>query len=80
MEIPCKITAKISRTVINLLLIGKYIQLMKELYTEAKEEEVLGSYLHAEAIGVDLPIPLPMRLCRKGEKKLSDVQMKDRNF
>ena len=59
MEIPSKITAKISGTDINLLLMEKFIQFVKELYTEPKDKEILGSYLHAEATGVDLPVPLP---------------------
>ena len=82
MEIPSKITAKISGTVVNLLLMEKYIQLVKELYTEPKDEEILCSYLHAEATGVDLPIPLPRNVpVPKRRKKSSDVQTKDiRNF
>ena len=82
MKTPCKITAKISRTVINLLLMEKYIQLVKELYTEPKSEEILGYYLHAEANGVDLPIPLPRNASvPRRRKTLSDVQMKNiRNF
>ena len=51
MEIPCKITAKVSGTVINLLLMKK-----------PKNKEILGFYLHAEATGVDSPIPLPRNL------------------
>ena len=51
---------------------------MKELYTEPKDEEILGSYLHAEATGVDLPIPLPRNApVPKRRKNSSDVQMKD---
>ena len=82
MEIPCKITAKIFGTVINLLLMEKYFQLVKELYTEPKDEKIPGSYLHAEATGVDLSIPLPRNApVPKRRKKSSDVQMKDiRNF
>ena len=82
MEMPCKINAKISGTVINLLLMEEYIQLVKELYTEPKIEEILGSYFYAETTGVDLPIPLPRNApVPKRRKKSSDVQMKDiRNF
>ena len=55
----------------------KYIQLVKELYTEPKDEEILGFYLHAEATGVDLPIPLPINEpVPKRRKKSPDVQMK----
>ena len=68
--------------VFNLLLIEKYIQLVKELYTEPKDEEIISSYLHVEATGVDWPIPLPRNApVPKTRKKSSDVQMKDiRNF
>ena len=43
-EIPCKVTAKIPGTVINLLIMEKYIQLVQKLYTEPKDEDILGSY------------------------------------
>ena len=49
-EIPCKVTAKISGTVINLMIIEKYTELVQELYTEPKNEEVLGSFLRAEVV------------------------------
>ena len=45
MEIACKVTAKISGTCMNLMLIEKYKSVVQELYIEPKEEEVLGSYL-----------------------------------
>ena len=34
-------------TVSNLLELEKYWQLVEELYTEPKNEEILGSFLHA---------------------------------
>ena len=37
-EIPCKVTAKIPGTVINLLIMEKYIQLVQKLCTEPKDE------------------------------------------
>ena len=59
-EIPCKITNKISGTVINLLIMEKYIQLVQEFYTEPKDEDILGSYLHVEAAeGVSVTRAVP---------------------
>ena len=69
MEIPCKITAKISGTAINLLLMEKYIQLVKELYTEPKDEEILGSFcMWRLLVWMYLFHSQEMRLCGKGEK------------
>ena len=34
-------------TISNLLVLEKYWQLVEELYTEPKNEEILGSFLHA---------------------------------
>ena len=44
-EIPCKVTANIPGTVINLLIMEKYIQLVQKLYMEPKDEDILGSFL-----------------------------------
>ena len=38
-EISCKVTAKISGTVINLIIMEKYTQLVQELHAEHKNEE-----------------------------------------
>ena len=43
-EIPCKVTAKIPGTVINLLIMEKYIQLVQKLHTGPNDEDILGSY------------------------------------
>ena len=52
-KIPCKVTAKIPGTVINLLIMEKYIQLVQKLYTEPKDEDILGSLLQVETTGTD---------------------------
>ena len=52
-EIPSKVTAKIPGTVINLLIMEKYIQLVLKLYTEPKDEDILGSFLQVETTGTD---------------------------
>ena len=36
-------------TVSNLSVLEKYLQLVEKLYTEPKNEEILGSFLHAIA-------------------------------
>ena len=45
MEIPCKVTASIPGTCINLLLLERYKQLVEECYTEPKNEDILGLFL-----------------------------------
>ena len=44
-EIPCVLTVSMPGTVINQLLMGRYKQLVETLYTEPKEEEILGTFL-----------------------------------
>ena len=46
LDIPCKVSATMPGTVSNLLVLEKYQQLV-EVYTEPKNEEILGSFLHA---------------------------------
>ena len=52
-EIPCKVTAKIPGTVITLLIMVKYIQLVQKLHTEPEDEDILGSFLEVETTGTD---------------------------
>jgi len=49
LEIPCKIIVTMPGTVSNLLVLEKYRQLVEELYTEPKNEEILGSFLYSIA-------------------------------
>ena len=81
-EIPCNVTAKIPGTVINLLIMEKYIQLVQKLYTEPKDEDILGSFLLVETTGTDDVAKVPRALSEpKERKKKSEVQTKDiRNF
>ena len=79
LEIPCKVTAKISGTVTNLLIMEKYRQLVQELYTDPKDEELFGSFLHAEANGNALTIaassiaPVP-KILKKPEVQMQDIR------
>ena len=47
LKIPCKVSAIMPGTVSNLLVLEKYWQLVEDLYTEPKNEEIFGSFLHA---------------------------------
>ena len=80
--IPCKVTANISGTVINLLIMEKYIQLVQELYTEPKDEDILGSFLQADATGINAVVRVPRDVPEpKKKKNKSEVQTKDiQNF
>ena len=45
MEVACKVTARFPGTWIYLFLLEKYKKLVEDIYTEPKNEEILGSYL-----------------------------------
>ena len=45
LEIACKVTVKMVATVKNHMLIEQYLQLVKTLYAEPKNEVILGSFL-----------------------------------
>ena len=47
-EIPYAVTMSMPGTVINQLLMERYKQLVESLYTEPKEEEILGTFLQLE--------------------------------
>ena len=50
-EIPRFVTVSMPGTVINQLLIQRYKRLVETLYTESKEEEILGTFLQLENTG-----------------------------
>ena len=81
-EIPCKVTAKITGTVINLLIMEKYIVLVLKLYVEPKDEDILGSFFQVETTGTDDVAKVPRAAAEtKNRKNKSEVQTKDiRNF
>ena len=61
----------------------KYIQLVQELYTEPKDEEILGSFLQVETGGANNDVARVTRSESepKKKKRQSEVQTKDiRNF
>ena len=81
-EIPCKVTAKIPGTVITLLIMVKYIQLVQKLHTEPKDEDILGSFLEVKTTGTDDAAKVPRDVSEpKKRKNRSEFQTKDnRNF
>ena len=50
-KIPCVVTVSMPGSVINQLLMERYQQLGETLYTEPKEEEILGTFLQLENTG-----------------------------
>ena len=51
LEIACKVSFKMPGTIKNHLLIDRYFELVRSLYTEPKNEVILGSFLRP----VDVP-------------------------
>ena len=50
-DIPCVVTVSMPGTVISQLLMERYKQMIETLYTEPKEEEILGTFLQLEDTG-----------------------------
>ena len=50
-EIPCVIIVSMPGTLINQLLMERYKKLVETLYTDQKEEEILGALLQLENTG-----------------------------
>ena len=46
LEIPCLVTVKTPAPLKNIQLAEKYLELVKERYTEPKNEEILGSFVN----------------------------------
>ena len=54
LKIGCQVTARMPTTVKNHILIDKHLELVKESYTEPKEEIIFGSFLsRVDKSGVD---------------------------
>ena len=52
-------------TVNSLLVLGKFRQLVEELYGEPKNEEIVGLYFHAD---INNHPPVPMKINKKNEE------------
>ena len=82
MEIACKVTVSIPGTCVNLLLMERYKQLIKDTYSEPNKEEILGSYLNVqennetERASEAIPRKKKEKSVKKKEVKTKDI----RNF
>ena len=74
-EIPCVVTVSMPGTVINQLLMERYKQLVETLYTEPKEEEILGTFLQLE--NTDEQDLAPVAPKQKKKPKCFDKNQKD---
>ena len=63
-EIPCLITVTMPGTILNQLLMERFKQLVQEKYVEPKNEEILLSFLHIEAVKKGT-VPVPKNKKRK---------------
>ena len=52
LEIPCDVTISMIGSVVNHLLLAKDESLLKELYVEPKDEEIVGTFLSVHANGI----------------------------
>ena len=79
-EIPSVVTVPIPGTVINQLLMERYKQLVETLYTEPKEEEILGTFLQLENTGEQDLAPVAPKQKKKpkcppeSDKNQKDIQ------
>ena len=74
-EIPCVVTVSMPGTVINQLLMERHKQLVETLYTEPKEEKILGTFLQLENTGEqDLAL-----VTQKQKKKPKCLPESDKN-
>ena len=76
LEILCKITVTISRTVSNLFCMEKYKDIVTDYYIEPKSEETMGSFIQATN---DAPLLVPASPKKKKleKEKTDDAKCKD---
>ena len=48
LEVPCKVKIEMCGSIVNHLLLVRYESLLKELYIEPKDEEIIGTFLSIE--------------------------------
>lgn len=77
-EIPCLITVTMPGTILNQLLMERFKQLVQEKYVEPKNEEILGSFLHIEAVK-EGTVPVPKKKKKKA-MMTQNIHKDIRNF
>ena len=79
LEVPCYVTISMIGSVVNHLLLVKYESLLKELYIEPKEEEIVGTFLslHTNDSGELEPEERPRRRRPTLQRQPKEVPSRD---
>ena len=77
LEIPCDVTISMIGSVVNHLLLAKYESLLKELYVEPKDEEIVATFLSVHNIGELEPEQRPKRGHPNSQQQLKEVHSRD---
>ena len=79
LEIPCDAIISMIGSVVNHLLLAKYESLLKELYVEPKDEEIVRTFLsvHANDIRELEPEQRPKRRHPNSQQQLKEVHSRD---
>lgn len=75
LEIPCLVTVTMSGTIINQLIMERYKQIVTERYIEPKEEEIIGTFLHMDAIA-EVAVDITPVEPKNKKKKLKNNKVK----
>ena len=77
LEVPCQVTVSMTGSIVNHLLLSRYGTLLRELYIEPKDEEIMGTFLsvmNEPAIEVEPPQPRKERSKPKNTVKSKDIR------
>ena len=79
LEIPCDVTILMIGSVVEHLRLVKYESLLKELYVEPKDEEIVGTFLsvHVNDIGELEPEQRPKRRHLNSQQQLKEAHSRD---
>ena len=79
LEVKCLVTVILPATVRGHLLLSNYEEMVKQLYTEPKEETIMGSYLtkHFPVNNTNVALQENERKRKKNGKKDKNVKSKD---
>ena len=69
LEVPCENSVWMSSSIVNHTLLQRYDTLLREIYTEPKEEEVMGTFLcDPEANAITVFVQIRQKNNRKNQK------------
>ena len=75
MEIACLARVRLPATLKNTKLAEKYLELVRERYTEPNNEEILGCFV--TNIGTDMEKEIPVAVREKDQRKRKEVPKKE---